>query len=57
MRVGYGWAYELEDGSLCHWAEPNFAQLKGPKPSPGAKKVTVVLVKRKDWMKMKRGGK
>ena len=57
MRIGYGWAYELEDGSLCNWAEPSAIGLKGPRPSPEAKKVAVVLVKRQDWMKMKRSGK
>ena len=43
----YAYAWELEDGSLCCWAQPSIAVLKkdGHKPSPGAKAVRVELVK------------
>ena len=55
QQIGHGYAYELEDGSLCCWAEPTLEKLTKPKPSPGARKVAVILVKRSDWIKLQKG--
>ena len=42
----FAWAWELEDGSLCHWAEPTLALLREHgKPSPGARAVCVKLIR------------
>ena len=36
------WAWQLEDGSLCRWAEPYRNELlEGNRPSNGAKPVCV----------------
>lgn len=41
----FAFAYKLEDGSLCWWAEPHRKDLvNNGKPSPGAKIVRVELV-------------
>ncbi|MCM3901041.1 MAG: hypothetical protein ND866_04985 [Pyrinomonadaceae bacterium] len=53
LKVGRGWAWECDFG-LCHWAEATRDHLVGSpdKPSPEAKPVAVVLVKRSDWLSL-----
>ncbi len=52
-KTGIGYAWKLEEGSLCHWAEPDPIALKSNgKPSPNAKVVRVRLVLESDWRKL-----
>lgn len=48
VKHGLGYAYELEDGVLCNWAEPRRESLEKnqQKPSPNAKIVSVMIIKR-----------
>lgn len=57
-KIGMAWAWQMEDGSICFWAEPTKkALLMGEKPSPEARAVSVFLVSRKAWgMRNKPGG-
>lgn len=42
---GRGWAWMLEDGSICHWADPERKQLvSNGRPSPSAKPVYVRII-------------
>ena len=47
-------AWRLEDGSICHWAEPTRTELERKmKPSPGAKPVEVFLYTRGQLAKLR----
>jgi len=47
------YAWELEEGDMCSWAEPRRDQLtERSKPSPGAKAVCVRIVREKDWRRL-----
>ena len=52
IKVGYGYAYVLEDGSVCHWAAATEGAL-GPKPSTDATIKPVVLVPLAEWRLLK----
>lgn len=44
------WAWELEDGTLCYWAEPARSSLmRGRPPSPDAHPVRVRIVRTADY--------
>jgi len=48
VKTSCGWAWRLEDGSLCRWAQPYREQLE-LRPSPGAVAVRVRIVQSRDW--------
>lgn len=51
----FAWAWMLEDGGLCYWAEPDKARLQSQgKPSPNAKAVCVRLIKHADFLELVR---
>jgi hypothetical protein len=53
IQTAIGWAWMLEDGSLCRWAEPNAEQLRrADRPSPGAKRVCVRMIKESEWRRL-----
>lgn len=51
IKKSPAWAWQLEDGSVCYWAQPSKEQLKKDrnKPSPGAKPIPVYLIVRKEF--------
>jgi hypothetical protein len=54
MTEGRGWAWMLEDGSLCHWVESRKEFLHSDaKPSPGAKRIWVAIVPM-SWYRLRR---
>ena len=59
IGTGRGYAWELESGILCWWAEPDMVRLLANtgKPSPEAKARRIRIVKESDWRKLikKRG--
>ena len=58
IEIGRGYAWELEGGILCWWAEPNMAQLlaRTGKPSPEAKVRRIIIVKEADWRRFRQRG-
>jgi hypothetical protein len=53
INSGKGWAWELEEGTLCYWAEPTKEQLRArSSPSTDAKPLPVRIVREADWRKI-----
>ncbi len=49
-EIGWAWCF---NGSLCRWAEPTKEQLlKTQKPTPEAKPVPVIIIRKKDCFKI-----
>lgn len=48
-----GKAWEF-DGGLCRWAEPDANRLDDSKPSPEARKVSVRIVRTRDYNRLLR---
>ena len=54
MQISTGWAWQLEDGTLCRWAEPTRESLMaGDIPSPDAKPVCVRMLLCGDYARLK----
>lgn len=51
-RTGRGWAWMLEDGTLCNWVEPDRARLGEHRPSTGARAVRVRIIPSLDWLEL-----
>ena len=53
-NTGKGFAWRLEDGSLCNWALPTREQMlaEGIKPSTDAKLVRVRIVESSEYKRM-----
>ena len=52
------WVWQLEDGSLCHWAEPSKDVLimNSNKPSPGAIPKCVRLILNSEYLALRKSG-